>query len=428
MAQTYPKGRRRLDTRVYGALACARGKFTRMVLRLVDRLATMIEDFFVESGERQHQSTIVVAATIVIGCASMLVFGIEPILLGGLAEVGKLTGAGVGQVAMIETLGVALGSTAGPFVMGAGRIRIKVAAACVSLILVNATMIWQMRPEAILLDRGLAGLFEGLLLGAVSVVLTHNDHPERMSGLLLGFSTIPQVIAAYALPTWLIPRWGVTAGYWLLAAAAGLSLLVTALIVDQVPRRHAGGTRPINWSLPLLVVGLAAVLQSAGIGAAWNYIEQLAAQLHLSPQTVGAAISGSLACQVGGALLAAWLGGRLSARPVLIVGALSEAALVLGLMLSHAPSAFIALSFAFGMFWLALSPFLVAEIIALEPTRTFAMLLTPIGLIGFGAGPLAASYVVKAGDVRPGFCVGAVMLAAAALLYAVSGRPRRTTP
>jgi len=72
---------------------------------------------------RRHEKGGVVAAAMLIGAASMLVLGMEPILLGGLAEAGRLNG--VGQAAMSNSFGLALGSTAGPFVMNAGHMRAK---------------------------------------------------------------------------------------------------------------------------------------------------------------------------------------------------------------------------------------------------------------------------------------------------------------
>lgn len=377
------------------------------------------------TGPRHHQAVSVVSATMLIGTASMLVMGVEPILLGGLANAGRISEAGVGQAAMIEVFALAAGSTAGPFLMNLGHMRAKVAAASLLLAITNLAIYWAASPATILAQRGVAGLLEGLLLGAAGAILTHNDRPERMSGLLLGLSTIPQVIAAYLLPIWVIPRFGVDAGFAVLAGVALASSLVAPAIVDHVPAPTGSHHGRVVVSPALMVVALAAFLQNAGIGAAWNYLERLAAQHHFAPATVGAAIAGSLAFQVAGALAASWLGARVHARTVLVAGAVLQAGLVIGLLHAGTPVALIASACGFGLFWLALQPFLVADVIALEPSRTAAVLLAPLALVGFSAGPLAASFVIDDNRVGGAFQVSAGLLVAAAALYVMAGPWRR---
>lgn len=375
------------------------------------------------SGSR-HQSRLVVATTILVGSAAMLVLGVEPILLGGLAEAGRLSEAGVGQVAMVEIFGLAIGATAGPFVMNS-RMRVKLAVVSLLLALANLAVPLASTSGEILLQRGGAGLLAGLLLGAVSLVLTHNARPERMSGLLMGLSTIPQVLAALLLPTIVIPRLGVGAGFGVLAGMALLSLLVAPLMVDRVPVSHSGTGGTLRWSPALAIVVGAAFLQNAGIGAAWSYLERLAHDQGFSSATVGGAIGGSLAFQVAGALLAAWLGGRLPAVWVLILGSVVQASFVICLLLTGQSAAFIAFACGFGLFWLALQPFLVRQLIALDPTRTAAMLLAPLGLVGFSAGPLVASAYVHGQQVGGAFWAAAAMLVVAASLYAISATLQR---
>lgn len=383
----------------------------------------MAPDPLPQAAGRSHQSTAVVTATFVLGSAAMLVLGVEPILLGGLAEAGRLSPAGVGQVAMVEILGLAIGATVGPFRMN-GRMRAKVAAVALLLAVVNLAIPWASSPALVLLQRAAAGLLAGLLLGAASVILTHNDRPERMSGLLMGLSTIPQVVVAFLLPTMIMPRLGVAAGFATLAAAALLSLVATPLLVDDVAIGNDGVVPRPAWSSALLAVIAAAFLQNAGIGAAWSYLERLASERAYPPAVVGGAIAGSLALQVVGGLVAAGVARRLPSRPVLVLGSLVQLSLVVGMVTAREASLFTLLACGFGLFWLALQPFLVRQMISLEPTRTAAMLLAPLGLIGFSAGPLISSAFVDRQQVGGAFWAAAVMLAGAATAYVLSGRLR----
>jgi hypothetical protein len=366
-----------------------------------------------------HETPPVVWSSMLIGTAAMLILGVQPILLGGLTEVGRLTAAGLGLAAMLEILGLAIGSTFGPYLMNTGSMRMRTALACLALAAVNMGVYLADTQAPILCLRAAAGLLEGLMLGSVNVVLTHTRRPERMNGLLLGLSTIPQVIAAYLLPVLIIPRFGLNAGFGLLAALALLAAGCASRLVDHV-KYHApqGGLPPIRWSPALVAFMGAVLLQNAGIGAAWNYVERLAHQHGLPPAVAGAAIAGSLAFQVAGALLAAWMGWRLVARAVLVSGALLQAGLVIVLAAVGTPLAFIAALSAFGLFWLALQPFQVAEIIALDPSRRVALLLTPLALTGISLGPLLVSFEVTSGDVSGAFWGAGALLLLSGGLYA----------
>lgn len=368
-----------------------------------------------------HERAGVLTASLLIGAASMLILGIAPILFGGLAEAGRLSLAGVGQAATLETLGLAVGATFGPSVMNAGRMRAKTATAALLLMIVNLVMLRLRGATLILADRALSGLCEGFLLAAVIVVLTHSRRPDRMNGLLLGVSSVPQVVAAYLLPTAIIPRFGLDAGFLILVGGAVVAAAAAPALVERVrlSEDHLGGR--LQLSPAACAFALGAFLQSVAIGGAWNYAERLAAQHHLGAQTVGAALASSLFFQVGGALASAWLSSRLPARRVLVAGSCVQALVLVGMVVLAAPLAYIALSCAFGLFWLALSPFQVREVIALDPSRRLAILMAPLGLVGMSVGPLAASFIVTDDDVSIGFWAAATLLAAAAALYVLAG-------
>ncbi|WP_156467159.1 MULTISPECIES: MFS transporter [unclassified Phenylobacterium] len=365
-----------------------------------------------------HETLTAVSATMVVGTAALLVLGVQPILLGGLIETGRLTEAGLGRVAMIEVFALAIGAAIGPYLMNAGAMRLKVAATALLLAAVDLGLSAAPSSTAILALRGVAGLLEGLLIGAAVVVVTHARRPDRMNGLFLGITTAPQIALAYLLPALVIPRFGLNAGFALLAASAIAAACAAPFVVDRVevhPEAQAGG---VAWSPALLLSLLGGLAQNAGIGAAWNYVERLGAQHGLAPSVIGAAIAGSLTLQFVGALLAAWLCWRLPARLILAVGALVQAGVVVA-MLAHSDAGYIAAVCLFGLCWLALQPFLISELIALDPSRRVAMVMTPVALAGLSLGPLVVSFAARPGDVRGSFVGAAVLLAAAGGFYAL---------
>jgi DHA1 family inner membrane transport protein len=366
-----------------------------------------------------HETLTAISATMVVGTAALLVLGVQPILLGGLIETGRLTEAGLGRVAMVEVFALAIGSAIGPFAMNAGAMRLKVAIAALLLAAVDFGLYAAHSTSYILGLRGVAGLLEGLLIGAAVAVVTHTRRPDRMNGLFLGITTAPQIAAAYLLPALVIPRFGLNAGFALLAASALAAACAAPFLVDRVEMHAEAQSGSIAWSPALLLTLLGGLLQNAGIGAAWNYVERLGAQHGLAPAVIGAAIAGSLTLQFVGALLSAWLCWRLPARLMLAAGGLVQAGVVLA-MLSNSDGGYILAFCLFGLCWLALQPFLITELIAQDASRRVAMVMTPVALAGLSLGPLVVSFAVRAGDVRGGFIGAAVLLAAAGAAYGLS--------
>ena len=84
------------------------------------------------------------------------------------------------------------------------------------------------------------------------------------------------------------------------------------------------------------------------------------------------------------------------------------------------PATYVATTCLFGLFWLALQPFLVTELIEFDPTRQVALVLTPVALVGLSLGPLLVSFAVHSGDVRGGFLGAGGLLATGGLLYALA--------
>jgi MFS family permease len=166
-------------------------------------------------------------------------------------------------------------------------------------------------------------------------------------------------------------------------------------------------------------VALAAiVLQNAAIGGAWDYVDRLASQHHFPPEMSGIAVSGGLVVQVLGALAAAAWGRRLSFRWTLIVGTLCQAAVIGWLAVAATPLMYVLPALLFGLFWLALSPFQVRLLIAIDPSRTVAMLVTAAALVGLSIGPSVSALGVSTGDVTGAFWIASAMMLGALGLYA----------
>lgn len=355
-----------------------------------------------------------------VGTAVTLIFGLQPILLGALAHEGRLTDADLGRVATAEILALAVGAAIGPRMLSRSGMRALTVVSCIALALANVVIADCTTSWAIYADRTLAGLFEGGALSATIYILVHDRAADRVNGLFLAVSTIPQMIAAFVFPVYLLPWGGVDAGFDVLAVGALIAAALGGLFAGRVRNEAAAPTvKKIAWS-PLILVGLGAIfIHGAGIGGAWSYVEALAAEHGLSNHVVGVSLAGSLGCQILGGAAVAWFGWRTPQSVALVVGSLLQAIIVLGLLYSRVATTFVPLAWLFGFFWLAMAPFQLQLMLKLDPTRSTALLLTPLSLVGFSAGPVVASLAVFPAHVGGAFILSSAMLAIAGTLYFV---------
>ncbi|PKA43633.1 hypothetical protein CWR43_11865 [Rhizobium sullae] len=375
---------------------------------------------------------VTIFGAMVIGTASLLSLGVLPILLGGLDEVGRLSKAGIGQAAMFELFGLALGSAAGGYWMGRGAMRLKTVAAGLALAVVNVATAHSGSGVIILLDRAVAGLLGGLLFGAANAIIVRSNNPDRLTGILVGASVAPQIGLAYLIPVVLIPKFGIEAGFYALAAGAMAAAAFAVTLVDRVAIHVASERTRISFSGPLMLFCIGTVLQSGGLGAAWTYIERVANQHGLSPSIVGLAFSSALAGQVAAAWLSAWVVPKIAKWPTLFSLVLAQTVFTAVAVQIALPTAFVVSVCVFASAAAAAQAFQMAEIVRLDVTRKAAVLILPMILFGNGLGPLLASFATTEVDVLGGCWVAVAMSAISLLLYvvcaAVSARRRLTSP
>ena len=358
-----------------------------------------------------------VVAGLFLGTVSFMITGIQPVLLGGLAEEGRLSDAMLGRVAWVEVAALALAAALGPRLLRVGSARATIAAACFVLSLCNATVYITHGTQALIISRVIAGVMEGLLLATTNIAITRGRHPERLSATFLMVSAIPQVAASYLLPATVIPRFGADSGFGVLCALSVAGIAVAFLlgkeIQDTPPRQPASQV----WT-PAVLIGLCAVvLQNAANGAGWEYQARIGENLHFSGQVVGTAIAADLISQIVGTFAVAWIAWRLPFRVVLLLSCLVQAGILIAMGNVHAPYAYIAICALFGAMWLAVNPFQVSLLIDLDKTRQVALVLASLQLMGFSTGPLICSFFVRPGNVEGAFWCAATMLMVSLALY-----------
>jgi hypothetical protein len=365
-------------------------------------------------------------AATAVGINSLLVLGVLPILLGSLADDGRLSNSQIGLCAMLEL--VAMGASTGlmGLIRAPGRLRLIGVLASVGLAVVDLCGVSE-RGAALLALRTAAGAIEGVLLWITVGFIVRTATPERWGGVFFTAQTAAQLVLALLLSLAVFPRFGADGGFVALAIVSLVGVapaLVTPSSYPPLPTRpgEGGAPPPRGW------IALAAtVLFVAGGGAIGVYLQPLAHEAHLSAAVARTALWTSLVGQVAGGALATVLAGRVRYFAVFVVG--SALSLVIWAVLGlDAPAWVFVLDNIFsGVVSLLLAPFIAPMTIEADPTRRAAVQTGAAQLLGGALGPLLSSQVVGDKDVRGVLWLGGGLLLVGLAMIAglrFTARPR----
>jgi predicted MFS family arabinose efflux permease len=361
---------------------------------------------------------------LLVGVCGVMIAGLQPLLLGTLAQEGRITAAQLGHAATAELLLMGLASAYAGARWKAERLRAIGVISSVLLAALNVATIWA-SGETITLIRALAGVPSGILIWITIAMIARSPTPERWSGIYLTVQTLAQFVLASALTAWVITRSGANGGFVALAVLC----VISAVAAFALPTRFAplvADSSASNMPNARGFVALAATfLWMAFIVGVWVYAEPLSRQAGHAPTVAGVAVSLSLACQVLGGIVATVLAGRVRWFPALMLCSLLYIACLLAFAALPSESLYLATSSVFGFLWMFSLPLLVPMVIAADPTRRAALLVGGAELAGGSLGPLFASFVVTDADVRGSLVFGAVALAVTvAIVFALHRRER----
>ena len=82
-----------------------------------------------------------------IGVVALLIAGLQPVVLGGLAEAGRLSASGIGLAATAELLALGLACGMAAALLKPTGLRTKLALACVAHALCNLATLWVSEPK-----------------------------------------------------------------------------------------------------------------------------------------------------------------------------------------------------------------------------------------------------------------------------------------
>lgn len=364
---------------------------------------------------------------LMVGVCGVMIAGLQPLLLGTLAQEGRITAAQLGHAATAELLLMGAASAYAGARWKAERLRAIGVVSSLVLAVLNIATLWA-SGETVTLVRALAGVPSGVLIWITIAMIARSPTPERWSGIYLTIQTLAQFVLAAAITAWVISRAGANGGFVGLAVLCVISAVAALALPNRFAPLVADGNASNMPNAPGFVALAATFLWMAFIVGVWVYAEPLSRQSGHAPTVAGVAVSLSLACQVLGGATATVLAGRLRWFPVLLFCALIYVACLLAY--AALPSAFLYLvtSSVFGFLWMLSLPFFVPMVIAADPTRRAALLVGGAELAGGSLGPLFASFVVTDADVRGSLGFGAFALAMTVAIAVALRRRERALP
>ena len=363
-------------------------------------------------------------AILLVGICGILIAGLQPLLLGTLAQEGRITANELGHAATAELL---LMGAACAYAGARWRAEHLRTIGVIAALLLAALNLLTLRTngELVTLVRALAGVPSGILIWITIAMIARSPTPERWSGIYLTLQTLAQFVIAAALTAWVAPFYGANGGFFALAVVcavtAGAAFVLPNRFAPLIANSDASGLPDRRGFIALA----ATFLYLAFIVGVWVYAEPLSRQAGHAPSVAGVAVSASLAFQVLGGATATLLAGKLRWFPTILVCSVLNVGCLVSFAALPGESLFIATSAAFGFLWLFVLPFLVPMVIAADPTRRAAVLVGGAELLGASLGPLLVSFIVSDSDVRGAIAFGAGALVLA-LLIAVALRRRES--
>lgn len=379
---------------------------------------------FVEAAALTRTTPLALTAALVVGCAGVLMLGVQPMVLGALVSAQRLDVHQLAQAATVEML--ALGVVAA-LLAGMVRHRGLHAWGLGGLLLLGSANLGCLSVDGVALIalRGLAGAGGGILVWIATGLVTRHAHALRLSAIFLGAQALSQAGLAAMVPAF-TGSLGADAGLVLLAVGAGVGLPFLLALPRDLPDLPKPETGHGSLTAPGAVGLLSTFLLMAGIVGVWVFVEQFAKQHGIAPATVSFSIAASLATQVAGAAFIAWIGPRVSPAAGLVLVSLGYLLSLVVLAFVAGDAAYLGATLLFGFLWTTGMPLFVPLLIRVDPTRRAAMLLPGAQLLGSSAGPQITGALVTGDNLQPVLVVGAALFAAtiAAVLTAIALRAR----
>lgn len=368
-----------------------------------------------------------VAAAVTIAAISVTAPGLQPMLLGALLAAGKIGAHTLGLAATVEALGVVVSTAVIGAILRPRRLRLVTVLALLAVMVANVLTI-TLPASAIIPLRGLAGLGNGLLVGAFLSLAARSRNPTPLYATLFMLNASAVFLLSMTLGAFAIDRLGPSSGYMILTGIYAVLLPFARFAPDGHAALGSGRTAlpPRNGVLGLCAV----ILFFAGVMAFWVYAVPLGTQIGIPAHSMQLVVAISTGVQIVGGMAAIALATKLTGFQVVVITSLAGSAAILMTMVSNSLFVWVPALLTLAFCWTFGGPFHAAFLIAADPTRRGAVFVGTAQLFGTAIGPLLGSTLVSDVDYRPVWLVSVacyvVVLATAITIF--PGRSRDQMP
>jgi len=343
---------------------------------------------------------------------------VQPMIVGAMVDLLKLTERQAGLVASVELTGLTVGILG---MIGAlGRVkRSSFAVFAVSaIVLANLTTCFVSSFQWLLPLRFISGLGAAAAFCISSAMASSSAKPEHnfavVNAICIAYSGVLTLLAPYLLRTFGLTGIMVTISF--ITVSALLAIPWTRSSQGAIARRAPRLPRNPLTAIPLPVISLLAMmlLLYTGHGAIWAFQERIGVAAGLSEQSVGKWLGISmLIWGVSGSLLARLLSLSIGRVWPQIISLGASCLAVLLLVFSSTPFSFATSSGLIAFSWFYGLPYQMGMLAARDPEGRAALAGTMMATGGMAAGPALAAMVLVGASHRPiGIFAGICYLAA----------------
>ncbi|NVK41499.1 MAG: MFS transporter [Oceanospirillaceae bacterium] len=346
-------------------------------------------------------TTLLRAIFIFMAATSIITIGVQPILVGLLADHFQIAIESQGWLISTEMTGIVVGTLMGVNLANrVGALRFCIAAALLAL-LGNALTAFADGQTILLGFRFVAGVGAGLLYAYAIYILGQLPGYDRSFGLLLFVQTAAFCLFASTLPG-IAESSGFQVAIFSIAAwfvAIGISSLALPKHIEandaKTDTRLHGGVR---------VVGLFALLGmlflQLSIYSIWGFVDGIGEKAGISAMDIGWAFGIGFLGGLPGAALPSLLGGRLNRGLMIVIGSLIVllSVIMLANVVQSATGLAVAM-FLMNLGWMLALTYYMSLVVANDPS---AQLAKWISLVQAGASAIAPALIAALIDIVGG--------------------------
>lgn len=358
-----------------------------------------------------NYSPVAIGLGIFIAAATLVLMGVQPLLIGLYSDHMQLNLSQNGWVLAAEQFGGAAGALVGYWIATRLRWTYSIAGACVLAAAVNIATAYAGNLGELVVARFTSGLTSTLAYTVAIYFLGHSSKPDRVFGLLMILQTIFFSVDAMILP--------VLNGYFGYAIAIGSATawfaasLIAAFWLPAGPVGAGPSAIPkarIEFARP--VVGIAALLGAfllqLSIFAVWGFLERIGRMDGLSDEQIGVGIGLGVLGGIPGGLLPAVVGERFGRLSMIAISAVILVASYVAFSQPLGMSGYVAWITILNVGWVLGLTYYMGLTVAHDADGRLTRLIPFSQILAAGAGPACSALATSNGVLSPIFVVASI--------------------